>query len=788
MLAEISINITAKVLQQTFSYIIPAGMKVRAGSRVLVPFGSRKEEGIVLSIHEDTEAATRTFTLKPILAVLSDQVGFREEMIQTALWISQYYLCSLADALRLFMIEKKGISQRTCVEAVPDAAALDGAEALVLDYVSRHSHVEKKTLEKHFAPDVLAGLYSRHALRDYLYQQNNVADKLETWLSFDHADTEGTLKRSPRQAELLQALAQSEPQPVSAWVQKGYSHDLIRHLCAHGFARLTEKPSRTVNFTHALAADTPWQLTEEQQAAVETIQRDQGGKTYLLHGVTGSGKTEIYMKLTADVLARGGQVLVLVPEIALTGQIVRRFVRRFGNDAVVMHSQLSKGERRNNWLRMANGESHICIGARSAVFTAFHNLGLIIVDEEHDSSYKQDDVPRYHTVEVARRRAAYYGCPVILGSATPSVGDYYKALQGEYVLITLRERVLHRPLPDVAVVDMREELARGNRNVLSDAMVALLTETLQKKQQAIILLNRRGFSTFVMCRKCGYVVKCNTCDVAMVYHKNQHRLRCHYCDAEKDVPLVCPSCGSKYIKFFGTGTEKVEEQLQLQFPQARIARLDQDTTARKNSGDRIIEAFRREEYDILLGTQMVAKGHDFANVSAVGILSADSLLNLPVYWAGERTFQLLTQAAGRAGRGDIPGKVVMQTYAPEHYVIQCAQKQDYQAFYEQEIAYRQELLYPPFHQLLKIVIVDENEKTLWDTGNTLALLLQTWKKESASDTAIIGPFVDIIKKVRNKYRIILLVKGKDLTEAKAFIREHAEFRRPGVLLDVDSAG
>ena len=494
------------------------------------------------------------------------------------------------------------------------------------------------------------------------------------------------------------------------------------------------------------------------------------------------------MQLTEDVLQKGEQVLVLVPEIALTGQIVRRFIRRFGNDVVVMHSQLSKGERRNNWLRMANGESHICIGARSAVFTAVRSLGLVIVDEEHDSSYKQEESPRYHAVEVARRRAAYYGCPVLLGSATPSIADYYRTQTGQYVLLELTQRVLNRPLPSVQVVDMREELARGNRRVISDAMTDLLQETLQQKQQAIILLNRRGFSTFVMCRKCGYVVKCDTCDVAMVYHKQQDRLRCHYCDAEKPVPLRCPACGSKYIKFFGTGTEKVEEQLREQFPRARIVRLDQDTTARKNSGDHIIEAFRRHEYDILLGTQMVAKGHDFADVSAVGILAADSLLNLPAYWAGERTFQLLTQAAGRAGRGTIPGRVVMQTYAPEHYVIQCAQRQDYAAFYAQEIQYRKELLYPPFHQILKIVITDENEKALWDTGNTLSLLLQNWHSESGSDTAVIGPFVDIIKKVRNKYRIVILLKGPDLASVKEFIRTKREFWRPGVILDVDSMG
>ena len=326
-----------------------------------------------------------------------------------------------------------------------------------------------------------------------------------------------------------------------------------------------EKLSQTRDLTHPLKGDVPFTLTEEQQRAVDAVRNDRDGCTYVLHGVTGSGKTEVYMQLTEDVLQKGEQVLVLVPEIALTGQIVRRFIRRFGNDVVVMHSQLSKGERRNNWLRMANGESHICIGARSAVFTAVRSLGLVIVDEEHDSSYKQEESPRYHAVEVARRRAAYYGCPVLLGSATPSIADYYRTQTGQYVLLELTQRVLNRPLPSVQVVDMREELARGNRRVISDAMTDLLQETLQQKQQAIILLNRRDFSTFVMCRKCGYVVKCDTCDVAMVHHKQQDRLRCHYCDAESR-SLRCPACGSKYIKFFRNGYGKVEEQLREQFP------------------------------------------------------------------------------------------------------------------------------------------------------------------------------------------------------------------------------
>ena len=711
MIAEIIINTTAKRLQQTFSYTVPDHLAVRVGSRVIVPFGFRREEGIVVALHEALDEPA-DFTLKPIEGLLSSQTGFREEMIETALWIRDYYVCNLSDALRLFMIDKRGLVRREVLSLGPTPATTAEGRSVQL-YVADKGRVEKGALGRKFGRDLVSRLLAENGLCSESFLKNKIADKMEDWLAFEKDDLHGTLHGRPKQQALLAELKEKRTAPAAYFQSQGYTRDLMRRLCATGLARWEQHPAGTTNILPTLEPDEALPLTAEQKDALHVIEGDEGGKTYVLHGITGSGKTEIYMQLAEKVLAKGQQVIVLVPEIALTGQIVRRFLRRFGDDVVVMHSQLSQGEKRNNWLRMQNGTSHICIGARSAVFSAARSIGLFIVDEAHDSSYKQDEAPRYHAVAVARKRAAYYGCPVILGSATPALGDYYKALQGDYVLVELKERVGHRPLPEVTVVDMREELARGNYRVVSDSLYGLLNETLAARQQAIILLNRRGYSTFVMCRKCGYVVKCDTCDVAMVYHRQSSHLKCHYCDAEKPVPTVCPSCGSKYIKFFGSGTEKVEQQLHELFPQARIVRLDQDTTSRKHSGDRIIEAFRRHEYDILLGTQMVAKGHDFPGVSAVGILSADSLLNLPAYWAGERTFQLLTQAAGRAGRGDVPGRVVMQTYAPDHYVIQCAACQDYRAFYDQEIQFRKELAYPPFQEMTAMNKKSGARPTTW---------------------------------------------------------------------------
>lgn len=783
MIAEIIINTTAKRLQQTFSYTVPDHLAVRVGSRVIVPFGFRREEGIVVALHEEL-AEPADFTLKPIEGVLSSQTGFQEEMIETALWIRDYYVCNLSDALRLFMIDKRGLVRQEVLSLGPTPATTAEGRTIQL-YVADKGKVEKGALSRKFGRDLISRLLAEKSLGSESFLKNKIADKMEDWLSFEKDDLEDILRGRPKQQALLAELKAKKTAPAAYFQSKGYTRDLMRRLSATGLARWEQHPAGTTNILPTLESDEALPLTAEQKEALAVIERDEGGKTYVLHGITGSGKTEIYMQLAEKVLKKGQQVIVLVPEIALTGQIVRRFLRRFGDDVVVMHSQLSQGEKRNNWLRMQNGTSHICIGARSAVFSAARSIGLFIVDEAHDSSYKQDEAPRYQAVAVARKRAAYYGCPVIFGSATPALGDYYKALQGDYVLVELKERVGHRPLPEVAVVDMREELARGNYRVVSDSLYDLLNETLAARQQAIILLNRRGYSTFIMCRKCGYVVKCDTCDVAMVYHRQSSHLKCHYCDAEKPVPTVCPSCGSKYIKFFGSGTEKVEQQLHELFPTARIVRLDQDTTSRKHSGDRIIEAFRRHEYDILLGTQMVAKGHDFPGVSAVGILSADSLLNLPAYWAGERTFQLLTQAAGRAGRGDVPGRVVMQTYAPDHYVIQCAARQDYRAFYDQEIQFRQELAYPPFQEMTKIMVSDVDEQAVWRKANDVAAALESWNKENGAAVIIIGPYEDVIKKIRNKYRLVLSLTAADLGPIKKGMRDLPACWQTGVVIDVD---
>ena len=790
MIAHVIINITAKGLQKTFTYLVPDSLKERIviGARVLVPFGTRREEGIVVST-EDELTQIPEFKLKPIQAVLSVQPGKQDEIMATALWISQYYVCNLADALRLFFIEKHGIAYDYEVKLRAEAdipAALTEAERQVLSSVSDRKEHRERDLLCRVDPQALDSLVNKGVLLRSERVLNKIGPKTKKWLRFIKTDVDKILARKKQQARLLSFLEEKKEASFDTLMEAGYGRAVINHLSETDFVEVFYREKETVYLPTTGEKDEKWTLTAEQEAAVQAVETDAISRTWVMRGVTGSGKTEVYMRLAEKVIRKGKQVLLLVPEIALTGQIVRRFTARFANEVTVMHSQLSKGERENNRRRMATGESAVCIGARSAVFTPFADLGLVIIDEEHDSSYKQDEAPRYHAVEVARKRAAYYKAPVILGSATPSVSDYEKALNGEYGLIELKHRVLNRPLPEVEVVDMRQELEMQNYGVLSEKLKTLLKDTLAAKRQAIVLLNRRGFSTFVMCRKCGYVVKCKTCDVPMVYHKQSEHLRCHYCEAVADIPERCPQCGSKYIKFFGAGTERVEAEIRELFPQARVVRLDQDTTVCKNSGDAIIEAFRRHEYDILLGTQMVAKGHDFPDVAAVGILAADSLLNLPAYWAGERTFQLLTQAAGRAGRDRIPGKVVMQTYAPDHYIIKHSRNQDYTGFFKEEIEFRRELAYPPFGKLVKITIIDEDEKDLWRRGNDLYERLNLYaKSEGAGDLEIIGPYVDIIKKIRNKFRIVILIRALNPAPVKAFIHKDKAFWKRGVLIDAD---
>ncbi|MDY2760491.1 MAG: primosomal protein N', partial [Faecalimonas umbilicata] len=505
--------------------------------------------------------------------------------------------------------------------------------------------------------------------------------------------------------------------------------------------------------------------TEAQQAAIHTFCEEyRRGKrgTYLVYGVTGSGKTEVYMEMIEHVIAEGKQAIVLIPEIALTYQTVMRFYQRFGDRVSIINSRLSKGERYDQMLRAKRGEINVMIGPRSALFTPFERLGLIIIDEEHEGTYKSEQTPRYHARETAIARAAMEGASVVLGSATPSMEAFYKAVTGEFRLLRLPERAKQRAMAHVTVADMRKELEKGNRSIFSDALRSLMEDRLKKKEQIMLFLNRRGYAGFISCRSCGHVVKCPHCDVSLSSHRNG-KLVCHYCGYEQPMVTSCPECGSSHVGGFRAGTQQIEELLLREFPQAKVLRMDMDTTKQKDGHEKILAAFSSGEADILVGTQMIVKGHDFGNVTLVGVLAADLSLYADDYRAGERTFQLLTQAAGRAGRGEKAGEVVIQTYSPEHYSIVAAAKQDYEQFFQEEMTYRALMGYPPASQLMAVLVSCKEEELLETACHYLKAYAETCCKKcerAGTSVQLIGPASPYVGKVRDTYRRVIYLKSE----------------------------
>jgi len=534
----------------------------------------------------------------------------------------------------------------------------------------------------------------------------------------------------------------------------GFSLSSVNTLIRHGYvAVLSEKEYRynVEEYAHYEKKV----LNAEQQRAVDTMDHQPGA--YLLHGITGSGKTEVFMELIRRSLLRGEDTILLLPEISLTPQMIERFKGRFGKDITIFHSRLSDGERYDEWHRVKSGKVKIAIGARSALFLPFQHLKLVIIDEEHESTYKSEMSPKYQAKEVAKFKMAQREGRVILASATPSVESYFEAQKGDLTLVSLTHRATAGVLPKMEVVDMREELLSGHRSIFSRSLVEKMEGVLARKEQMILFLNRRGFSTFVSCRSCGFVFKCESCDISMTYHRD-HSLMCHQCGARKYMPKVCPSCQSKYIKQFGTGTEKVEEAIKEMFPSARVLRMDKDTTRHKAAYEHMYQDFKNQECDILIGTQMISKGLDFKEVTLVGILAADLSLNLPDYRSSEKTFQLITQVAGRAGRGDKPGEVVIQTYSPEHFAVTFAKDHDYQGFFEKEIAMREALQNPPYTKILHMVFTSEEEPLLQEKVHEIGDALRNYLK-SYDTIMVLGPSPSMISKIKNQYRWQLVMKG-----------------------------
>ena len=526
------------------------------------------------------------------------------------------------------------------------------------------------------------------------------------------------------------------------------------------------------------------ELTEDQRRAVERIERDER-TVQLLHGVTGSGKTEIYLTLIAKCLKEGKSSIFLVPEISLTPQMLSQLRARFGRNAAIMHSGLSAGEKFDEWWRLRTGEAKIAIGARSAVFTPLENLGVIIIDEEHDSSYSSETAPRYNTFDVAYLRAKYNGCKLVLGSATPAVDTYKRAIDGEFGLIRLEKRINRKPLPEIVIADMRREVRRGNNSAFSAALREELDKCLKEGNQAILFLNRRGYSQTVICKECGYVAKCEACDVSLTYHRDEDCLKCHYCGARYRVPTVCPDCGGRKLSYAGTSTQRIAAELEKLYPSARVLRMDNDTTSGKEGHYKILKAFGEKRADILVGTQMIAKGHDFPSVTLVGILDADMSLHFSDYRSGERTFQLITQVAGRSGRAEEKGKVVLQTFSPENDVLRYAVAYDYEGFYQNEISLRAATMFPPFSKIVRVLVTGEDEKKALEALRGVYFSLERLYTEHAEKFLFFNKMHAPIKRIQNKFRYQVLMRLSDTSVLPLVYDACAEARTRDVLVSVE---
>ncbi|BDF58297.1 primosomal protein N' [Christensenellaceae bacterium] len=728
MYAKVIVDIAHTQVDRVFEYLVPQQMNIAPGMRVSVPFGkSKTTDGIVIGLCETPEFPAEK--IKPIYRPLEDFCALTKEQIALAEFIKEKYNTTLATALR-FMIPaqlrgaKVGAKTQNTVRLILAGSDLEAAE---------------RTLYK---PD-------------------------------------GAVKFS-RQAEVLERLKECGRLPL-----KELHASAVHALERKGIVCVEKEGIQRVPFQKDVEQIKDYILTDTQQAILDTI-RTSKSKSFLLHGVTGSGKTEIYIRTIRDALKDGKTAIMLVPEIALTPQTYRFLKQRFSEDIAVFHSGLSAGERYDEWMKVKRGSARIVLGARSAVFAPVENLGVIIIDEEHETSYKADNYPKYTAHEIAQKRCELNGARLILGSATPQIETYYRALQGGFQILKMPERLFDLKLPQVDIVDMRAELRAGNRTAISGMLYEALREVLRQKKQAMLFLNRRGYSTFVMCRSCGYVVKCDSCDVTMTYHKASDILKCHYCGKTKTPGQVCPECGKPHLKYFGVGTQQIEEQLKELFPKARILRMDLDTTTTKDAHMKIFEDFAAHNADILIGTQMITKGFDFENVTLSAVLAADTMLNIPDYRSAERTFSHITQIAGRSGRKEA-GKVILQTYNPDHYAVRYASRHDYDGFYDYEIRMRETAMLPPFSTYVQIQFSGERQEQVIDAVKEFIHKLKSVLLPHKHGIISIRAAEAAIRRIRNmeRYNILIHLKNDEDDLVRLIYKVFNEFSYHNVLIGID---
>ncbi|MEC5422746.1 primosomal protein N' [Virgibacillus sp. C22-A2] len=793
-IANVIVDVPASSINQTFDYLIPDRFQdiLTNGMRVIVPFGPRKVMGFVVGKTSESNFSK----LKEIHDVLDLTPVLTEELLDLGKWVANDTISFYITALQAMLPQvlkaqyKKEIVRMTAGDlsneleslfAGRDVITFEEFEASALTYyqlqkaiqdgdISIEYLVKSKITKKHLT--MIKPVSELHLLEESLQDLSKSAKKQEQLLKYFLENPEPVEKQS-----LLKKL-QTTSSTLKTLIDKS--------LLVSDKVEVYRNPYDDDSISRTTALE----LTEQQKTALTPIKEKVNSEehdVFLLHGVTGSGKTEVYLQAIQDVIRKEKEAIVLVPEISLTPQMVKRFKERFGSKVAVMHSALSAGEKYDEWRRIQRKEVQVVVGARSAIFAPFENIGIIIIDEEHETTYKQDDQPRYHARDIAIYRGKTHKCPVVLGSATPTLESYARAQKGVYQLATLSKRTNDKAMPKVEVVDMREELHAGNRTMFSRSLKERIEQCIEKEEQIVLLLNRRGYSTFVMCRDCGHVKECPHCDIALTYHKNSNQLKCHYCSYEELMPKVCPECESDLIRYFGTGTQKVEEALTQLIPQAEVIRMDVDTTRRKGSHEKLLNQFANKEADILLGTQMIAKGLDFDNVTLVGVLTADSMLHLPDFRSSEKTFQLLTQVSGRAGRHKLTGEVIVQTYTPDHYSIELASVYNFEDFYAKEMNMRRTFQYPPYVFLVLITVSHPNKiKVAQTTQQIVQLLMSNIQK----DTVVLGPTPSPMPRMKDRYRYQCMIKYRNEPQLRVYINKILDqfaddVRKNDLLITVD---
>jgi primosomal protein N' (replication factor Y) len=805
--AEVAVN-SPIAQRRSFCYSIPPELNIDIGQAVWVPFGSKTLQGVVVKLSEYPSFEAT----KEINSIITSFPLLSSVQIEIALWLSKRYLAPLFDSVALMLppgFERRLVTFLQLLSGPVDSELSPEQEQFIQVLKNRDEvslrEVERKLGKKKTESVAQQLLRCGLIVKSQQLESVRIKPKLVTHLKLQvdrsRAETEIIrlkASRANKEAAVLESLL-TQPELVSlSDLRKSVSSPktAIESLKGRGLITTVDVAVRRDPLAHLrIAAALPPKLTSSQEAALQKIRtgispeyRDKTATVFLLHGVTGSGKTEIYLRALTEVVAQGKRGICLVPEIALTPQTIERFASRFQGRVAVIHSGLSLGEQFDEWYRIKEGGCDVVIGPRSALFAPQPDLGLIIIDEEHEWTYKQSDKsPRYHARDVAIKLAELSEAVVILGSATPDVETYYRAQRGDYQLVELKERITPygpSPLPKVDIVDMKEELKAGNRSLFSRSLIKEMTDALAHNEQVLLFLNRRGTATFIQCRKCGFVFNCSRCTTALTYHSVAKKMVCHHCNYSIAVPVECPQCFSQDLRFLGIGTQRIEEEVRHLFPDARALRWDSDMTSRRRAHEEILAKVRAHEADILIGTQMVAKGLDLPQVTLAGVISADTSLNLPDFRAGERTFQLLCQVAGRAGRGFIPGRVIVQTYCPEHYAVQAASGHDYSAFYARELEYRRQFGYPPFNRLASLTFSHANGAACLREVERMSSLLTAEKdRQGIPDLRLIGPMPAFVPRIRGHYRWQLVLCGANPADFLADIA----FPR-GWAVDIDPIG